>query len=140
MILPDGDLGAAEEDILSWFCVRMLFLDLDFADVARMLDNLRDISDMASSHFTSNSFGEVGKASDHPVLVEHTDTVAEWFPVILDHAEFAVNGPEDEEDDEEVVGIPESLEVRSAWFFDRCHNHCHERSEHDISGPSRASN
>lgn len=118
----------------------MFFLDLNFADVARMLDHLRDESCMASSHFTGNSFGEVGKATDHPVLVEDTDAVAVWFPVILDHTEFAVNGPEDEEDDEEVVSIPESLEVCSAWFLDRCHNHCHERSEHDISGPSRASN
>lgn len=40
MILPDGDLGTAEEDILAWFGDCVLFLNLDLADVARMLDNL----------------------------------------------------------------------------------------------------
>lgn len=95
---------------------------------------------MAPSYFTSDSFGEVDEASNHPVLVEHADAVAVWFPVVLDHTELAMDGPEDEEDDEEMVGVPESLKVCSARFLDRCHDHCHERSEHNIPGPSRASN
>lgn len=117
----------------------MLLLDLNFADVARMLDHLRDESCVASSYLTGNSFGKIDKASNHPVLVKHTNAIAVWFPVVLDHAELAMNGPEDEEDDKEVVSVPESLEVCSAWFLNRCHNHCHESSEHDIAGPSRTS-
>ena len=35
----------------------------------------------------------------------------------LNHAEDAVNGPEEEEDDEEMVSVPESLELFSACLL-----------------------
>lgn len=51
---------------------------------------------------------------------EDTDGVERTVrrPVGLDHAEHAVQLPVDEEDDEEMVGVPEPLEVRTTTLLD----------------------
>lgn len=78
----------------------VLFLDLDLAHVAGMLNDLRNVRLVPSSHFTCDTLSQVRKSSIHPVLPEDTDAVTEWRKVWLDHAEGAVDGPEDEEHNE----------------------------------------
>jgi hypothetical protein len=52
---------------------------------------------------------------------------AVWRAIRLDHAEHSVQLPADEEDDEQVVGIPKALEVRPASLF-------HGKEHHDTEG------
>jgi hypothetical protein len=79
-----------------------------------MLNDFGDKSLVSSTDLSCKSFGQVGESSDHPVLIKHTNAVAMWFSVILDHAEFTMNRPEDEEDDEHVMGVPETFKVSFA--------------------------
>lgn len=64
---------------------------------------------------------------------EDTDDVvrAERRTVRLDHAEHAVQLPVDEEDDEEVVRVPEAVEVGTAALLHREPDHDTERGPHD---------
>lgn len=117
----------------------MLLLDLNLADVAGMLNDLGNVGLVSATNFTSDALAEVGKSTVHPVLPEHTDAVAKGRKVGLDHAEGAVNGPEDEEDDEQVVGVPEALKVRTPRLLRSCECDRHQSHEHDISTPARAS-
>ena len=115
----------------------MVFLDLDFADIARVLDDLGDICFVSTSDFTRNALYKVCEASDKPVLVENADTVAVGCAIIFDHAKFAMNRPKDEEDDEHVVRVPKAFVVRSTRLLDGCEDHGHERNQHEIARPSR---
>jgi hypothetical protein len=117
----------------------MLLLDLNLADVAGMLNDLGNVGLVPSSNFTSNALAKVRKSTVHPVFPEDTDTVAKGRKVGLDHAEGSVNRPEDEEDDEEVVGVPEALEVRTSSFLRCCKCDRHQSHKHDISTPTRSS-
>lgn len=49
-----------------------------------------------------------------------------------------MDGPEDEEDDEHVVGVPESLVVGSSRLLNRSEDHAHERNQHNVSSPAGA--
>lgn len=143
MILPQRHLGAAKEDVLSGSRLRVFLLDLDLADVARMLDDLRDVGLVASSQLTSDPLRQVYVATPRPELPEDPDGAgadrnAEGGEVGLDHAEGTVDRPEKEENDEHVVRIPESLVVRSSRLLVRCHHHAAERDQHDIPRPTRA--
>ena len=111
----------------------MLLLDLNFADIAGMLDDLGDIRLVSAPYFTRNTLSKVCEASNKPILIENADTVAVGCAIIFDHAKFAVNGPKDEEDDKHVVGVPKPLVVRSARFLDGCEDHGHERNQHEIA-------
>lgn len=133
MVLPDGVLGTAEEDVLPSLCNGSILLDLDFAHSARMLDDFRDIRLVSATHFTRDTFSEVGEAADEPVLIEYTDAVAVWFPIILDHAELPMDGPENEEHDEHVMRVPEALVVGTTRLLSRCEDHGHECGQHDIA-------
>lgn len=119
MILPQAHLGAAEEDVLSCPGLRMLLLNLDLADVARVLDNLGDVRLMSPTNLASNSLCEIDVSAVHPVLPEDSDGRgadghAEWREVGLDHTECAMDRPEKEKDHEEMMRIPETLEIRPA--------------------------
>lgn len=105
MILPQAHLGAAEEDVLSCPGLRMLLLDLNLADIARVLNNLGDVCLVSPADLASNSLRKVDISSVHPVLPEDADGRgadghAEWRKVGLDHTECAMDRPEEEEDDE----------------------------------------
>lgn len=139
MVLPDGDLRAAQEDVLSSTGLGVLLLDLNFANVAGVLDDLGDIRLVSSSYFTGNSLGQVRKSTIHPVLPEDTDTVAEGRKVGLNHAEGSVDGPEDEEDDEQMVHVPETFEVGATSLLRSRDSDRHERSQHNVTTPSRSS-
>jgi hypothetical protein len=155
MVLPDGYFRATHENVLFKLVlsyvyavmiayltstgVGMLLLDLDFANVAGMLNDLGNVRLVASSDLTRNTLTEVGESTVHPVLPENTDTIAEGCKVGLDHAEGTVNGPEDEEDDEEVMRVPEALKVGSACVLGSCESDCRQSDEHDVSTPARSS-
>ena len=104
-----------------------------------MLDNLGNIRLVSSSYFTCNTFGQVRKSTVHPVLPEDTDAVAEGRKVRRDHAEGAVDRPEEEEDDEEVVGVPKALEVLSTCLLRRCERDRHQCNQHNVATPARTS-
>ena len=105
MILPQAHLGAAEEDVLSSPGLRVLLLNLDLADVARVLDDFGDVRLMSPTNLAGNSLRKIDVSAVHPVLPEDTDGRgaeghAEWREVGLDHTECAMDRPEEEEDDE----------------------------------------
>lgn len=142
VVLPQRDGRAAKEDVLAspGFCVLLLYLDL--ADVAGVLDDLCDVGPVTATDFTGDALGEVAEAAVHPVLPENadgrgTDADAKGGDVGLDHAKGAVDGPEEEEDDEHVVGVPEALVVGTSRLLNRGDNHAHESNQHNISCPSR---
>ncbi len=144
MVLPDGDLRTTEENVLSSSGLGILLLDLDFANVGRMLNDLGDVGLVLSTDLSCDSLGEVNVSSVHPVLPENTNGTGSNTNTVrskigLNHTEGSVDGPEDEEDDEHVVGVPEALKVRTSHLFDRSNHHTHQSSQHDVSSPSWAS-
>lgn len=50
-----------------------------------------------------------------------------------------MDGPEDEEDDEEVMSIPEALEIGTSGLLCGCQSDSHQGDKHDISTPTRTS-
>ena len=102
-----------------------------------MLYNLRDECGVSTSDLSHDPFQQVDEASIHPVLPEYTDSSAEWGDIRFDHTESSMDGPKDEEDNEQVMSVPEPFKVRSTRFLARGKEHGHEREKHDISRPSR---
>lgn len=105
-----------------------------------MLDDLGDVRLVSAADLAGDAFGQVDEAAVYPVLPEDADGGgadgdAEGRRVGLDHAEGAVDGPEDEEDDEHVVRVPEALVVGAPRLLDRRQHHAHERHEHDVAAP-----
>jgi len=84
----------------------MILLDLNFNNVAWVLNDLTDESFVFSSDFTHGSFRQVNEATNHPKLPENTDSIAERLTVWLDHAECAMERPKEEEHKEEMVSVP----------------------------------
>ena len=74
MVLPDGDLGTAQEDVLTRSGLGLLLVHLDLDDIAGVLNDLGDEGLVATSDLTQNSLHEICKASVHPVLPEDTGT------------------------------------------------------------------
>jgi len=114
----------------------MFFLDLYLADITRMLNDFGDVCFMSATDLASDAFSQVRESTIHPVFPEDTDAVAEWRKVGFDHAEGAMDGPEDEEDNEEVVHVPEALKVCAPCLFHCREHHGHQRNQHDVSTPS----
>jgi hypothetical protein len=105
----------------------VLLLDLDFADIARVLDDLGNVRLVSATNFTSDALSQVRKSTVHPVLPKNTDSIAEWCEVGLNHAKGSVDGPEHEEDDEEVVRVPETLKICTSRAFCGCKGDRHQR-------------
>jgi hypothetical protein len=155
MVLPDRDFRATHENVLFTLVlshlqvvtiayltstgVGVLLLDLNLANVAGMLNDLGDVRLVASTDLTRNTLTEVGESTVHPVLPENTNAIAEGCKVGLDHAEGSVDGPEDEEDDEEVMCVPEALEVGSSCILSSCKCDRIQSDEHHVSTPARTS-
>jgi hypothetical protein len=114
----------------------MLLLDLDLADIARVLNDLGNVRLVSSTNLTCNTFTKVRESSIHPVLPENTNAVAERGKVGLDHAKGSVNCPEEEKDGEEVMRIPETFKLSSSVLLCSCPAHRRERDQHDVSCPS----
>lgn len=111
MVLPDGDLWAAEKNILHKVskqqaayqvsvCIHLasselsvFLLDLNLHDIARMLNDLGDECLMSSAYFSQDPLNEVNDPAVHPVLPENSGPGAERCYVRLDHTECSVYGP-----------------------------------------------
>jgi len=99
-MLALGEEGAWEHAYLTRTSLSVLLLDLNFADIAGMLNDFRYVCLVSSSNFAGNALAKVRESTIHPVLPEDTDSIAEGRKIGFDHTEGAVNGPKDEEDDE----------------------------------------
>lgn len=132
------DLGSKDDDAtyLSSSCLGVFLLDLNFANIAGMLDDFGNVRLVSSSDLARDSLCQVCEATVHPVLPEDADAIAERRKVGCDHTEGAVDGPEEEEDDEQVMGVPEALEVSTSRFLRCCQRNCHQRDQHDITTPA----
>lgn len=143
VVLPDGHLGAVEENVLASLGRGVLLLDLDLAHIAGVLDHLGNIGLVSATHLTSDTLGKVNEASVHPVLPEHTDSLrtngeTERRDVGLNHAESTVDGPEHKEDDEHVMRIPETLVVSTSRLLHASYHHAGQGQQHDVAGPTRS--
>lgn len=136
MVLPQRNLGATQEYVLARTSFAVLFLDLDFHDVRRMLDDLGDVRFVVAANFAHDPFSEVTEAAGHPVLPESAVSKAKGFVVCGNHAEGSVNRPEDKEDDEQVVDVPKPLIIGSSRLFDGGKVHGHDGDGQDIPGPA----
>ena len=74
MPLEVRDLRAREEDVLTGSDGGLLLLDLEFHDLGRVLDDLRNVSPVAGSDFTENPFGDPNQTADEPVAL-HSKSV-----------------------------------------------------------------
>jgi hypothetical protein len=104
-----------------------------------MLNDLGDVRLVAPTNLTRDTLTQIRKSTVHPVLPENTDAVAERRKVRLDHAKGTMDGPEKEEDGEEVVRVPEALELGSSVLLGCSPAHGRERNQHDVASPPRAS-
>lgn len=123
---------------LSSASLGVLLLDLNFADVAWMLNDLGNVRLVSSSNLTRDTFSKIRKSTIHPVLPEDTDAVAKGRKVGLNHTESSMDRPEDKEDDEQVMCIPETLEVGTARLLSSRQGNSHQGDQHHISTPTRA--
>ena len=122
---------------LSGSSLGVLFLDLDLTHIAGMLNDFRDEGLMSPTDFSQNSLYKIDSPTITPVLVEIANRVAKRWAVRLDHAEGSMDRPENEEDNEKMMSIPEPLEVRPSEPLKRRSHHGSQREEHDIPGPAR---
>ena len=104
-----------------------------------MLDDLGHVRLVTPTNLTRCPLSKIGESTVHPVLPENTDAVAKRRKIRLDHTKGSVDGPENEEDDEQVVRVPESFELSSSRFLGCCPGHGGQGDQHDISTPSRPS-
>lgn len=100
---------------------------------------------MSATDLTSDTLSKINVSTIGPVLPEHTDSCGTNTDTVgseirLDHAEGSVDGPEKEEDNEQVVGVPEPLEVCATHLLNGCSHHRHERDEHDVARPAGTGN
>lgn len=116
--------------------LRVLFLDLDFHDVTGMLDDFGNVGLVSATDFTRGSLSKVRKSTVHPVFPENTNAIAKGRKIRLDQAEGTVNGPENEEDNEQMMGIPKSFELGPSVFLCCGDDHGGQGNQHDITGPS----
>lgn len=111
----------------------MFLLDLQLNDIAGVLDNLGNVRLVSSTNLPHHSFQQVDESAPHPILIEDTRTEAEGRCICLDHTECTMDGPENEEHDEEVMGVPEPLKVDPLEPVHGCDDHRHKCSEHDVA-------
>lgn len=122
VVLPDRDLRTAEEDVLTSSRLGVLLFYLNFADHTRVLDDLGDVCLVLPPNLSSNSFHQIDVSTVHPVLPENANSGRSKADTIgseigLNHAESSMDGPEHEEHNKHVVGVPEALEVSSPHLF-----------------------
>lgn len=93
---------------------------------------------MSAADLTEDTFDDEDDPAGEPISPKHADDVEAASAVVgLDHAEHAVQLPADEEDDEEMVGVPKLFKpsVRAASaFLDGEPNHDPQGDGHDPSG------
>lgn len=136
MPLPERDLGAAEEDVLSSQSAAIVLLDLNLDDLGRVEDDSGDDSLLLGTPFTSDTLHQVNKATGDPVLPESRDILAVRGAVGGEETECSVEGEEEEEDQEEMVPVPKGLKLLHANGGEGGGDHDDEDEEHYMTGPS----
>lgn len=136
MPLPERDLGAAEEDVLSSESAAVVFLNLNLDDLGRVEDDSGDDSLLLGTPFTSDTLQQVNKATGDPVLPESRDILAVRRAVGGEETECSVEGEEEEENKEEMVPVPKGLKLLRADGGEGSGDHGNEDDEHDVTGPS----
>lgn len=63
------DFRATQEDVLSSTCGGLLLLDLDFHDLGRVLNDLRDISPVTRADFTKDTLVDPDNSTNEPVTL-----------------------------------------------------------------------
>ena len=96
---------------LAGSCLGVFLLHLNFHHIAGVLDDFRNVGLVPSANLSEEPLAKVDEASVHPELPEHPSACAERWLIWLDHAKRSVNGPEHEEDHEQVMGVPKSFKV-----------------------------
>lgn len=104
----------------------VLLLDLDFYYVAWMLNDLRNIGFVPAAHLAGNAFGQIYEASSHPILPKYSYTGTKRRKVCFNHAERSVDGPENEENNKQVVSVPEAFEVCATGLLDGSEHNGHQ--------------
>lgn len=117
--LEIGHFRAREEDILTGFSSRLLFLDVEFHNVGRVLYDFGDVGPVPRAYFAQDALSNPDNSANEPVTPKHANVVerAVRGPVGLDHAPHAMELPADEKDDEQMVAVPEFLKVGTATLF-----------------------
>lgn len=100
------------ETYLACPSLRVLLLHLDLDDITWVLDDLGDVCLVPPTDLSSNSFQQVNKATIHPVLPKHASAGTERRGVRFDHAERAMDRPEDKKDDKEMMSVPKAFKIR----------------------------
>lgn len=101
-----------------------------------MLNNFADEGLVSAPNLAKDTFQKIEESAIHPIGPEDPGSVTKGRDVRLDHAEGAVNGPENEENNEEMMQVPESLKIGTTWFFNRRCEDDHQRCEHDVARPA----
>ena len=74
--LEVGNLGAAEEDVLTGTSSRLFLLDLQLHDIGRVLNDLVDVSPVTRANLTENTLVDPDNTTDKPVtLLEHVNVM-----------------------------------------------------------------
>lgn len=116
----------------------MLLFNLNLDHVGWVLNDLVDIRLMRTPDLAHDTLSKIGEASNEPPLIERAIPKAGGYGVQWDHAINSVDRPCNEEDNEEMVSVPESLIIRSTRLFDGCEEHSHDRDGQNVTCPARA--
>lgn len=102
MPLEVGYLRAREEDVLSSTSSRLLFLDLEFHDIGRMLDNFGDVGDVTRADFTQDTLKDPDDTANKPVALEtmfssvdhslHLSELTQKTPIVLKEQKGGLSG------------------------------------------------
>ena len=71
MPLEVRDLGAGQENVLAGTSGRLFFLDLDFDDFGRVLDDLVDVGAVTGADFTKDTLVDPDHTANKPVALEN---------------------------------------------------------------------
>ena len=116
-----------------------LFLDLNFNYFTRMLNDFGDVGLVLPANLSRYPFYQVYESSVHPILPENTGTRTKRCCICFNHAESSVDGPENKEQNEEMVGEPEAFIIGSSKLSHGRGNDEHQNDKHDVPRPSRTS-
>lgn len=88
---------------------------------------------MPAAYLSEYPFEKIYKAAIHPVLPEYSRSRTEGCNVCFYHAKRSVNGPEDEEYDEQMMSKPEPFMVLPLKPLEGGDEHDRQDDKHDIT-------
>lgn len=93
---------------------------------------------MSSPDLSHQPLEKIDSSTPNEVQVEGTITEIVWLGVRRNHTPDTVQCPEEEEDNKQMVRVPESFIVRPAGLLNGSKHHGHESNRDDPSCPGRA--